>query len=196
MSCSRPDKAPDNSRVTSKDTRLETPHINQDSVNQKLWERIFFRDINERIEDTDIKNLRNQEMSPNSREIRLWASFNPLRGIILRQNEGGWSALYIPALDSASNSLMAPRPLPLPHSGWISLWEKLEGLGIYTLPDAVDIGADNSYPDAKVAVIEIKTPDSYRTYMYNGLDTAKAPESKKALEICNTLSSEFGVQLY
>lgn len=164
---------------------------------RKSWEPIFFEEISERIEGTDIKNLRDEALPSASREVRVWVGFNlsPLRGILLKQTSGVWSARYVPPAGGSAKTPRAARPLSSPRSGWNALWEKLESLGIYTLPDAVDIGVNNPYPEATCVVIEVKTSDSYRTYKYSGLYPAEAPEVKNVVEIINTLSDEFGVQL-
>lgn len=192
--CAGGGAAPDNSRANTS----HAPDVRQGDAGQKQWEPIFFREINGRIEGTGIKSLRDQEMPPRSREVRVWVGFGvaPLKGVILRQNGEDWSASYLPPSDSTSRAPLAARPLPAPKSGWQALHEKLEGLGIYTLPDAADIGAANTYPDAVGAVVEIKTPDLYRTYKYGGLQPTDKPEIKNVIEILTSLSDEFGVPLY
>lgn len=162
----------------------------------KRWVRILFQGINARLEGSGIDRLREKELLPGEREVRVWVGFDlyPLNGIILKENEGKWTAVYLPPIKDSSSSRPVT-PLKEPKSGWKALWQKLEELGLYTLPDSEDIGATNSYPDAKGAVIEIKSSESYRTYMYGGLATPEAEESKKVVEICRTLSREFGIDL-
>jgi hypothetical protein len=173
--------------------------FNNDSSNamvQKTWERIFFKYIDDRIKDAGIKSLKEQEILPNSKEIRIWAgTFPPFNGLIIKDINGQWSALYLPSIDSSSSnkSLMF---LPAPKSGWSSLWQKLDALDIFTLPDGVDVGDNIAYTDLKGVIIEVKTADSYRAYMYSSLEKAQTPEAKKVLSICNTLSNEFEVTLY
>jgi hypothetical protein len=163
---------------------------------EKRWEQILFREIDGRIEGSGIAPLREKELLPGEKEVRIWVGFDlyPLNGIILRENEGKWSGSYVVPvkLSSSSKPIAALRE---PTSGWNALWQRLEELDFYTLPDSEDIGATNGYPDAKGAVIEIKTKESYRTYMYGGLRTPEADESKKVVEICRTLSREFGIDL-
>lgn len=173
-----------------------SPQLQTDQK-EKRWERIFFIEIGNRIEGTDILNLRDKEISPNSKEVRIWVGFDlyPLKGIILKQNDGSWVAEYLPPIKDTATNTRKTQLLREPKSGWKKLWEKLESLDIYTLPDSVDIGATNAYPDAKGAVVEIKTFDTYRTYMYGGLSTPKSQESKNVSEICKILSREFGVEL-
>lgn len=191
--CAEKAGAPDRARPVPS----AVPNVEQRAAVRKKWEPIFFKEISERIEGTDIKSLREQEISPDSREVRVWVGFDlsPLRGVILKQDSGGWSGRYVPRLDGSSDSPRASRPLSSPRTGWKSLWERLESLGIYTLPDAADIGADNPYPEAMSVVVEIKTPESYRTYKYSGLYTAERAEAKNVMEIVKSLSDEFGIQL-
>ncbi len=193
VSCNERERIPDDLQVNlSPSPQLQT------DPKDKRWERIFFKEIGSRIEGTDTLNLRDKEISPNSKEVRIWVGFDlyPLKGIILKQNDGNWTAEYFPPIKNSDTSAKKTQLLGEPKSGWKKLWEKLESLEIFTLPDSVDIGATNAYPDGKGAVVEIKTFDFYRTYMYGGLATAKREESKKVLEICNTLSREFGIELF
>jgi hypothetical protein len=194
LSCSvAKNKAFDNSRVQAS----ETSKPNSTTAVQKSWEPLYFRVINERIEGTELRRLRDQEIPPDSREIRIWTGFDlsPLRGIILRQDDEGWSARYVKPLDKSSETQRTPALLPPPKSGWKILWGKLEGSGILTLPDAIDIGADNPSPDIGSVVVEIKTSDKYRTYKYEGLETSEHLEAQKLLKICRTLSDEFEIPL-
>jgi len=169
----------------------------QATPQEKRWVRIFFREINERIEGSGISPLREKELLPSEKEVRIWVGFDlyPLNGIILRENEGKRTASYVLPVKLSSSS----KPIAVlrePKSGWNAVWQRLEELGIYTLPDSEDIGATNGYPDAKGAVIEIKTGESYRTYLYGGLKTPEAEETKKVVEICRILSREFGIDLF
>lgn len=159
---------------------------------QKSWEKIYFGEIIERIKGTDVKNLKDLVLPPNSKEIRIWAGFDtsPLRGIIIQQNNRVWSASYVPPLDS-SNSSRNSQKLSLPKSGWEFLWKELQNLGIMTLPDPMDI----AQIDERSVVIEVKTSDLYRTYKYSGVNNSKETNYKKVLEICNFLTNQFGVEL-
>lgn len=182
---------------------LATPTPNEMAERREEWEYLeFIPTVNERLKGTGMKPLRFEKLPPGSRQVRVWAGFalSPVSGIILHQRDGEWFALYIPPLEELSKPALTyqdlVKQLPPPQSGWASFWERLEALGIYTLPDATEVGALNPYLDARVVVVEVKTPDSYRNYLYNGLPTAEAPEAKKMLEIVETLSQEFRISLY
>lgn len=167
------------------------------SAVQKRWESAFI-DICGRIEGTDVKNLINVEIPPSSMEIRIWVGYDttPLRGIILKQDNKKWSALYLQPLKNLSAFPREPKILQSPKSGWENLWEKLEDLNILTLPDTRDIGIDNYTLDNTSVVVEIKTSNSYRIYSYFRLNEIKRDEPQKLLEICSILASEFDVELY
>lgn len=159
---------------------------------QKSWEKIYLKMILERIEETKITDLRYKELPPNSKEIRIWASFDKpsFRGLILSQNNEEWTALFIPPSGS-SEKLEDSRLLPPPKMGWINLWAKLDSLEIMTLPDPMDV----SEIDGSTVVVEIKNGDSYRNYKYSNLGKMNSNNHKKILEICETLSNEFNIEL-
>lgn len=169
----------------------------QDQAIRYRWEPLYFREIKNRIEGTEVKNLRDQEISPNSREVRIWIGFSHdvLEGLIFTQTEDIWAGRYLPSIGRTSNIPKSSQPLPVPKNGWNPLWDNLEKLGIYSLADALDIGVDNVYPDATSVVVEIKTHKSYRAYKYSGFTTSERSEPKKMLEIVNILSNEFGLEL-
>jgi hypothetical protein len=194
LSCST---AKNGAHVDLRGSASDTSTTKSTTTGQKKWEPIFFRIINERLQGTDIKNLRDQEISSDSKEIRIWSGFDlyPLKGIILKQSGVDWSARYLPPLDDLPNTQKSSYFLPPPKSGWKKLWEKLESLDIISLPDATDIGANNPSPDVGAVVVEIKTSDGYRTYKYDGLEASEHPEAKKMVKICKILSDEFKIQL-
>lgn len=177
------------------DVTETSPLGNQNSMQdqyQKRWEKIYFRSINERMEGTEITSLRDLELPPDSKEIRIWAGFDtsPLRGLILKQNNQESSALFFPPLENSGIS-QNPRILSPPKNGWESLWDKLEKLEISTLSDPSDIAEI----DGGSVIIEIKTSNSYKNYKYSGIEKNKTNNYKKILEICETLSREFDVDL-
>jgi hypothetical protein len=155
--------------------------------------------LRSRLRDTGLEALGNEPGSPNSIEIRVWYGFTDrkLLGFVLKKTNQVWSAVYVPHY--ASESEKAPVPLPVPKSGWESFWKTLEGLDIYTLPDAHDIGQINATElEARALFVEIKTPEKYRVYLYGGYygdyPTQDTPhnETWKAWQILQTLSDEFG----
>lgn len=170
----------------------------QKQLTTKRWEKVFFKEIDKRIENTTIISLHDKLLSPNSKEVRLWIGFDlqPLKGVILENIDDNWTAKYIPPINDIPESSKKSYLMLTPKSGWASFLARLENSDIFTLPDASEIGDDNIIGDARSIVIEIKTSDSYRNYMYNDLDTAKSEEAKKVLEITNSVSEELGISFY
>ena len=94
-------------------------------------------------------------------------------------------------------SSTAPHPLSFPQSGWEIFLTKIDALGIYDLPGEPDVVANrDAIKDGIAAVVEIKTSDSYRAYLYMGLQYYKEQEVKKIEEIIDLLSSEFQINMY
>jgi len=85
------------------------------------------------------------------------------------------------------------RPLyeVFPRTDWASLWEKLETLGILTLPDASTLPNVKRFLDGITYIVEINDGGSYRTYMYNDLEHQDFSEAKQMIEIIKTLQDEF-----
>ncbi len=155
--------------------------------------------LRRRLKNTGLETLGDEAGSPNSIEIRVWYGFTDrkLLGFVLKKTNQVWSGVYVPHYDS--ESAKAPVPLSVPKSGWESFWKTLEGLDIYTLPDAYDIGQVNARElEARALFVEIKTPEKYRAYVYGGYygdyPTPDTPhnETWKAWQILQTLSDEFG----
>jgi hypothetical protein len=169
--------------------------------NHKFWEKLVFEEVKQRLDKTKIIPLKSKELDSDSIEIRVWVGFDrsPLRGLILKRTGQESEGVYIPPIREVSSSANAPYLLHHPKSGWDDLWEKLEELEIKTLPDWTEIGMEPDYTDTRIAVIEIKTSDSYKTYMSFGFNTPKELERKQVrhvYEILDVMSNEFGVELY
>lgn len=167
------------------------------SIPKKAWETIYFEPINERNAAAGMKSLKETQLPLDALEIRMWVGFDlsPLRGFLLRRTGEHWSATYFPPSDASAKLFKPPIALSPPRSGWQSLWGKLTGEDILTLPDAFDIGADNLYPDATGVVVEMKVNSSYRAYKYSGFDTSERVEAQKVTRICRILSEEFKIFL-
>lgn len=179
---------------------VDTSEIDLNKVNgltqnqdKQSWEQLYFKEITAKINEVGVVDLKNLELVGDSKEIRVWVGFStdPLRGLILKQQNEASSSLFAPPLYHNSSS---PRPfysLASPKSGWSQLWKKLEKLEIMTLPDL----NDTADVDGGSVVIEIKTSNSYRTYRYSSVTVRNSEHHKRVLKICNTLTDEFGVQL-
>jgi hypothetical protein len=165
------------------------------------WEKIAFRYINARLAAGDIPALRNLELSEGSEEIRLWVGFDnsPIRGLILRKDNGESTALYIQPLTAPKAGSESTVQLQMPKNGWDNLWTKLDQLHFRELPDATEIGLEhNKYLDMRTVVVEVNSQGRYRTYHLFALEVPaeqKYPAVRNIREICALLSDEFGVDL-
>ena len=151
-----------------------------------------FRYIEERLKESGLKRLNYEELSGTSKEIRIWDSDSfKLYCLILKEVNGEWKGLYLPHIEQDSKQSKEPLPLPPPKDGWETLLVKLESLGIYTIPDAEDVGANEYGFDVGGLMGEIKTSNSYRNYMYMGYRSSIKPEAKKVAAIVDTLLDQF-----
>jgi hypothetical protein len=195
-SCSLPDS---NETHNSGSLNNASPasSLPQSETPKKAWEIVHLEAINRRSGEAGIGKLSEVEVPSASMEIRIWAGFDttPLRGLILRRIGDQWSAIYVPPSIGSLKSRKQPIVMSPPKSGWDSLWEKLNRQDILTLPDAIDVGADNVYPDALGVVVETRSKGSYRAYNYNGFNTSERVEAKKIGEICKVVSEEFKIFL-
>jgi hypothetical protein len=155
-------------------------------------DKIFLASINERLEGTGFENLRYSNLSPNTIEIRVWAGFDtsPLRAIFVRKNGEEFSAEFVPPLYPIT---IPPdlKKLPNPKSGWNQLFKKIEDSGLMNFEDPNDI----PMIDEGGVLIEIKTANDYRTMDFPGVLEKSHGDYKKVREICETLETEFGVDL-
>jgi hypothetical protein len=144
--------------------------------------------------------LETKRLSLTDSEVRVWVifAFTPPRGIILEKNAEGMKAIYLPAIDTSKkdDDHVASLFLSSPKSDWEGLWEFLLAEDIFKLPDAINVDADNPYPDATAIVIETKIGDQYRAVKYSGINTAEKPEAKKILKICQKISGELNIKLH
>ena len=172
-------------------SKVSTP-LNTPPPFAKGWEEIYFKEIGSRIEGTPILPLRSKPMSPKTKEVRIWIGFGhqSLKAIILENNNGDWAAKFLPPVDKASELLDKSYITVMPKSGWATFWTKLDNLNIINADGDQDV-----IGDAKGLVVEIRTGDSYRNYMYN-FPPDKSQEGLKAEEICNVLSSEFDLSFH
>lgn len=168
----------------------------QTKTAKKMWENIFYPQIDQLTTDAGLEKLRSNTPSQNALEIRIWVGVDETstRALVLRRTGDQWSAAYLPSRNSLKSSSRLIS-LPSPKSGWTVLWERLNREEILTLPDASEVGADNVYPDALAIVVEVRSNDSYRAYNYNGFDTSDHLEAKKITSICKIISEEFNLIL-
>ena len=144
----------------------------------KPWERIFFEEINERLAGSGLNDLKDVGLSGDSMEVRVWVGFDtsPLRGMILRRENGDWYASYLRWSEASSDLGRAEIRLPPPKKGWENLWTQLNAYGFLELPDHTEIEMKPIGLDTTCVVVEIATRDNYRTYLLFGL---KDPDGSK-----------------
>jgi hypothetical protein len=165
----------------------------------EILETFFLPLIQDKLKKFNIGELRNETIPEEGSEIRIWVGFSHygISGLIVKSDGTNWSAVYIPNIDKYPSSSNAAGSLSSPKNGWQVLLAKLRQLGLYDLPGEPDkIPGRFSVKDSVVAVIEIKTSSSYRAYKYDGLLYYQGEETKKVEMIIDTLSSEFGIELY
>ena len=141
--------------------------------------------------------LREVDVQDGSLEVRIWfVTVTPSHGIRLCRNGDKWSAFYVAAGLEGYQSFQI-RELK-PQTDWASLWKKVEGLGISTLPDSWTLpyeryardGVEVDIKDGIAYVVEINDGKHYRTYMYCNPQYLKSPEAKKIIEIIKALGEE------
>ena len=139
------------------------------SVPNAHWEPLFFKTINKTTELAGVPELRKTVVGEEDVEVRFWHGFglSNLEGVILRRNAGRWSAFHIEADDYIEPHSATIKQLSPPKSGMESLWNKLNTLGLLTLPDASEIHCDVSVIDGESYVVEINQNHKYRTYRYS-----------------------------
>lgn len=190
--------------VTSNQTQQNISDDKQDVPDFKVerkreWERIYFKSINEKLDNSQISSLENEQIKVNDLEIRIWVGFDEseLKGIVLKKENNKWSGFYL-----AQNSKSKKKVLEIgnPKNSWDNFEKQLKESGFYDIPDITE-SKDNTYHDARGIVVEVKTSAKYRTYMQNQDSELKDnPELKsfystKLTNICKFIEKEFNVPL-
>lgn len=141
-----------------------------------------------------------------SLEIRIWMSESFASMYRLIRHDGKWTGFhadgyykYINIIHYGDDNVWTTEVLiekyndtyPIfkltPRTGWTSLWEKLEKLGILTLPELqTKAGLDGS-----IYIVEINDGGHYRSYKFNDPENDEEPEVRKIIDIINILREEF-----
>gem|GEM_PF-917386 len=177
------------------------------------WEPIFFESINTLSEKINWRPLRETGVPSGSLEVRVWMGFglSPLEGVRLCRHNGEWTGFYtnegyfrvqevfqnkhlLNKKQSAIYESLYKESKPVyeltPKTSWASLWDKVEALGILTLPDSSVLPNEAGVLDGISYVVEIHDGVRYRTYEYGNPQFQEWPEAKKMIEIINTLQDE------
>jgi hypothetical protein len=139
--------------------------------------------------DRDWIPLGEKNIAAGSIEIRIWSrptgmsEFYQGSAVILIQREGvNWAGFRD---DGHSSGQVAPNPV----LGWQGLWEKIERLGVLSLPDSSMLppGANGFLGTPEFYEVEINNGGQYRAYSYTSPASQDWPEAKMLLEIMQVL---------
>jgi hypothetical protein len=161
------------------------------------WEPIFFKAINERIDEASMQSLRTVLLpGDDDLEVRVWVGFgqNGIDGLVLRRLTSQWSGLHLHGMFGNYPPNKYQQNLAVPKSGWEGAWQRLVNAGILTLPDATTVQCSTLINDGMSYVVEINMDKTYRTYLYDNPKYAKCSEAKQMIRIGNIIAEEFGLK--
>jgi hypothetical protein len=139
--------------------------------------------------DRDWMPLREKNIAAGSIEIRIWSlptgtsEFYPGSAVTLIKREGvNWAGFRD---DGHRSGQVAPNPV----LGWQGLWEKVERLGVLSLPDSSMLppGANGFLGTPEFYAVEINHGGQYRAYRYTSPASQDWPAAKMLLEIVQVL---------
>ena len=179
------------------------------------WVDIYFTAINEITEGAHWKPLREVGLPHGSLEIRIWIGFGEFgsSGLRLLRNGGGeWTGCYVSGGYFKVQEMSQRQSWPdehikaicesylkeakpfyelTPKTSWTRLWEKVEALGILTLPDASTLPNERSVLDGIGYIVEINDGERYRAYLYSNPQEQEWAEAERIIKIIKTLREEF-----
>lgn len=159
-------------------------------VPKDIWEPILFEPIDALARTARWTPLRQADLPKDALEVRVWIGFGlePLQGIRLRREGDRWSAFHV--TDRRGTLQAFQRREVMPRSNWKNLWQKVESLGILTLPDSSLLPDEVHVLDGTSYVVEISDGARYRTYRYGNPQAQKWEEARKIVAIVGTLRDE------
>lgn len=166
------------------------------SVPEAEWEPFFFKSLEKHTRKIGLPSLRTVVLpNKDDLEVRLWIDRLPdvISGITLQRISNKWSAERIYGTSERQGFPITQEKLPVPKSGWHGIWEKLEAIGILTLPDASKSKCDVVMLDGSSIIIETNYNWSYRTYHYSNPQRAECDEAKRVISIIQILFDEFSL---
>lgn len=168
----------------------------QSTIQEKMWEPIFFREIDKRAKLARLKPLRRTILPKDDVELRVWIGFGliPLEGIIIKKSQGQWSAKHLRSISPRLARSDYSQVLTAPKSGWASFWQQVAEKGVFTLPDSSELTDEVLAFDGESYVVETNREGAYRTYHYNNPALQQWPEARKIIEIVQSILDEFGIQ--
>jgi hypothetical protein len=160
------------------------------------WEKDYFREINKRAKQANLKSLRKLALPSGDIEVRVWIGFGAveLEGIILKRSRGQWSGLRILPVGEDHPRQESLQELPAPKSGWEHFWKLLTDEGLLTLPDSSQLQGEIRTVEGQSYVVETNTSGSYRTYKYGNPHIQRWPEARQMIEIIKIIFDEFNIQ--
>jgi hypothetical protein len=112
-----------------------------------------------------------------------------LEGICLKREGFIWKGWYLRE-GRGPNFPFVKREVR-PASNWTVFWDKVQGLGILTLPDlSLSLQEQAQFFDGESYVVEIRDAEHYRTFAYSNPALRTGPEAKRMVEIVATLRRE------
>ena len=183
------------------------------NISQYTWESFHYKYINKFAKAVKWPSLREVFVPSGSLEVRIW--INQVWGgnqvlRICRHNDK-WMGFYTNEMyneikfindegeremenndTKTINHSFLPVLILTPQTNWENIWNKVEALGILTLPDSsmLPSGVFVDMTEGTVYVIEINDGVQYWTYMYNKPQNKEWPEAKKFIQIIETLYNE------
>jgi hypothetical protein len=128
------------------------------------WEKTFFKEINKVTKLSNLEELRKINLATNDLEIRVWRLNE---GIVIRRLGENWSAMHIEYDEFSEPPKTNVTNLNQPKSDWNIFWNRVNELGILTIPEPSDLGNNCSGIDGVGYVIEVNHAKRYRTYFAN-----------------------------
>jgi len=159
------------------------------------WKEIFFKSINNYLDEANIPKIEKLNLSDKDLHIRIWIGFGMvhLRMIDIQRINNKWAGLfYKKILDDSTKKLKIEPQSISPLNEWNNLIKKLTQNNFFELPDMSELADDKIYIlDGTSYVVEIGKTDFYRTYHFENPSHHKWKESEQFLEILKILESEF-----
>lgn len=111
--------------------------------------------IDERAKVGSFPPFGTETVSTGQIEVRFWAvgGLVPVRGIIIRSSENGWSGVYLPAVsDSFERELRGD--LNKSSNELSELIKALNDMGMFDLPNARDFENSKRFEDGELAIVQ------------------------------------------
>ena len=177
------------------------------------WEEIIFEFTDKLGAMAQWPSLRKTGLPNESLEVRVWIFIGRSQGVLrLCRYDGKWAGFYTRAAYinakfirngdkwkmEYEQDFIHPFVSVLaltPQTNWENLWDKVEELGILTLPDSSALPSQGGAVDGVSYVVEINDGAQYRIYRYGNPKHQKYPEAEKMLQIIETLRNEFNQSL-